>query len=106
MLIYSLLHLSGYDLPIEQLKKFRQLHSQTLGHPEYVYTKGVETNTGPSGAGLSNAVGMAIAEKTLAPQFNRDGHDIVDHFTYCFLGDGCLMEEISHEVSSLGGTLG
>jgi transketolase len=106
MLIYSLLHLSGYDLPIEQLKQFRQLHSQTPGHPEYGYTKGVETTTGPLGAGVSNAVGMAIAEKTLAAQFNREGHDIVDHFTYCFLGDGCLMEGISHESSSLAGTLG
>ncbi len=106
MLIYSLLHLSGYDLPIEQIKQFRQLHSQTPGHPEYGYTKGVETTTGPLGAGVSNAVGMAIAEKTLAAQFNREGHDIVDHFTYCFLGDGCLMEGISHEASSLAGTLG
>ena len=106
MLIYSLLHLSGYDLPIEQLKQFRQLHSQTPGHPEYGYTKGVETTTGPLGAGVSNAVGMAIAEKTLAAQFNREGHDIVDHFTYCFLGDGCLMEGISHEACSLAGTLG
>ncbi|CAM4215789.1 transketolase [Shewanella livingstonensis] len=106
MLIYSLLHLSGYELPIEELKQFRQLHSKTPGHPEYGYTPGVETTTGPLGAGLSNAVGMAIAEKTLAAQFNRPGHDIVDHFTYCFLGDGCLMEGISHEVSSLAGTLG
>jgi transketolase len=106
MLIYSLLHLTGYELPIEELKQFRQLHSKTPGHPEYGYTPGVETTTGPLGAGLSNAVGMAIAEKTLAAQFNRPGHDIVDHFTYCFLGDGCLMEGISHEVSSLAGTLG
>tara|TARA_B100000809_G_scaffold19840_1_gene17451 strand:- start:20136 stop:22127 length:1992 start_codon:yes stop_codon:yes gene_type:complete len=106
MLIYSLLHLSGYDLPIEQLAQFRQLHSQTPGHPEYGYTKGVETTTGPLGAGLSNAVGMAIAEKTLAAQFNREEYDVVDHFTYCFLGDGCLMEGLSHEVSSLAGTLG
>ncbi|MGI2001877.1 transketolase [Shewanella frigidimarina] len=106
MLIYSLLHLSGYELPIEELKQFRQLHSKTPGHPEYGYTPGVETTTGPLGAGISNAVGMAIAEKTLAAQFNRPGHDIVDHFTYCFLGDGCLMEGISHEVSSLAGTLG
>ncbi|WP_448246133.1 transketolase, partial [Thalassotalea agariperforans] len=106
MLIYSLLHLSGYDLPIDELKQFRQLHSQTPGHPEYGYTKGVETTTGPLGAGVSNAVGMAIAEKTLAAQFNKDGHDIVDHFTYCFLGDGCLMEGISHEACSLAGTLG
>ena len=106
MLIYSLLHLSGYDLPINELKQFRQLHSKTPGHPEYGYTPGVETTTGPLGAGISNAVGMAIAEKTLAAQFNRDGHNIVDHFTYCFLGDGCLMEGISHESCSLAGTLG
>lgn len=106
MLIYSLLHLSGYDLPMAELKQFRQLHSKTPGHPEYGYTPGVETTTGPLGAGISNAVGMAIAEKTLAAQFNRPGHDIVDHFTYCFLGDGCLMEGISHEVCSLAGTLG
>jgi transketolase len=106
MLIYSLLHLSGYDLPMSELKNFRQLHSKTPGHPEYGYTPGVETTTGPLGAGLSNAVGMAIAEKTLAAQFNRDGHNIVDHNTYVFLGDGCLMEGISHEVCSLAGTLG
>tara|TARA_R110002033_G_scaffold171176_1_gene217162 strand:- start:18691 stop:20691 length:2001 start_codon:yes stop_codon:yes gene_type:complete len=106
MLIYSLLHLSGYKLPIEELKQFRQLHSKTPGHPEYGYTDGVETTTGPLGAGISNAVGMAIAEKTLAAQFNREGHSIVDHNTYCFLGDGCLMEGISHEASSLAGTLG
>lgn len=106
MLIYSLLHLSGYDLPIDELKQFRQLHSKTPGHPEYGYTLGVDTTTGPLGAGISNAVGMAIAEKTLAAQFNREGHNIVDHFTYCFLGDGCLMEGISHEACSLAGTLG
>ncbi|MCJ8294587.1 MAG: transketolase [Colwellia sp.] len=105
MLIYSLLHLSGYELSISDLKQFRQLHSKTPGHPEYGYTKGVETTTGPLGAGLSNAVGMAIAEKTLAAQFNQPGHEIVDHYTYCFLGDGCLMEGISHEVCSLAGTL-
>ncbi|GAA5131966.1 transketolase [Thalassotalea piscium] len=106
MLIYSLLHLTGYDLPINELKNFRQLHSKTPGHPEYGYTPGVETTTGPLGAGISNAVGMAIAEKTLAAQFNREDHNIVDHFTYCFLGDGCLMEGISHEACSLAGTLG
>ncbi len=106
MLIYSLLHLTGYALPIEELKSFRQLHSKTPGHPEYGYTPGVETTTGPLGAGISNAVGMAIAEKTLAAQFNRPGHDIVDHHTYAFLGDGCLMEGISHEACSLAGTLG
>lgn len=106
MLIYSLLHLTGYELPIEELKQFRQLHSKTPGHPEYGYTPGVETTTGPLGAGISNAVGMAIAERTLAAQFNRDGHEIVDHYTYCFLGDGCLMEGISHEACSLAGTLG
>jgi transketolase len=106
MLIYSLLHLSGYDLPIEELAQFRQLHSKTPGHPEYGYTAGVETTTGPLGQGICNAVGMAIAEKTLAAQFNQPGHDIVDHFTYCFLGDGCLMEGVSHEACSLAGTLG
>jgi len=106
MLIYSLLHLTGYDVSKEDLQNFRQLHSKTPGHPEYGYTPGVETTTGPLGAGISNAVGMAIAEKTLAAQFNRDNHEIVDHFTYCFLGDGCLMEGISHEACSLAGTLG
>ncbi len=105
MLIYALLHLSGYALPVEELQQFRQLHSKTPGHPEYGYTPGVETTTGPLGAGISNAVGMAIAEKTLAAQFNREGHEIVDHFTYCFMGDGCLMEGISHEACSLAGTL-
>ncbi|KGE04114.1 Transketolase [Pseudohaliea rubra DSM 19751] len=106
MLIYSLLHLSGYDLPIEELKNFRQLHSRTPGHPEYGYTPGIETTTGPLGQGLANAVGMAIAEKTLAAQFNRPGHTVVDHHTYVFLGDGCLMEGVSHESCSLAGTLG
>ncbi len=106
MLVYSLLHLTGYALPIEELKNFRQLHSITPGHPEYGYAPGVETTTGPLGQGISNAVGMAIAEKTLAAQFNRPGHAIVDHHTYAFLGDGCLMEGISHEACSLAGTLG
>jgi len=105
MLIYSLLHLSGYDLGIEDLKQFRQLHSRTPGHPEYGYAPGVETTTGPLGQGITNAVGMAAAEKTLAAQFNRDGHTIVDHNTYVFLGDGCLMEGISHEACSLAGTM-
>ncbi len=105
MLIYSLLHLTGYDLPIEQIRNFRQLHSQTPGHPEYGYAPGIETTTGPLGQGIANAVGMAIAEKTLAAQFNRDGYNPVDHFTWVFLGDGCLMEGISHESCSLAGTL-
>ncbi|MBK0413156.1 transketolase [Chromobacterium haemolyticum] len=106
MLIYSLLHLSGYDLSIEDLKQFRQLHSKTPGHPEYGYAPGIETTTGPLGQGITNAVGMALAEKMLAAQFNRDGHQIVDHHTYAFLGDGCLMEGISHEACSLAGTWG
>ena len=106
MLLYSLLHLTGYDLPMEELRNFRQLHSSTPGHPEYGYTPGVETTTGPLGQGLSNAVGMALAEKVLAAHFNREGHKVVDHHTYAFVGDGCLMEGISHEVCSLAGTLG
>ena len=106
MLIYSLLHLTGYDLSIDDLKNFRQLHSKTPGHPEYGYAPGIETTTGPLGQGIANAVGMAAAEKTLAAQFNRPGHDIVDHYTYVFMGDGCMMEGISHEVCSLAGTLG
>ncbi len=106
MLIYSLLHLTGYALSIDDLKAFRQLHSKTPGHPEYGYAPGVETTTGPLGQGIANAIGMAIAEKTLAAQFNQPGYDIVNHYTYAFLGDGCLMEGISHEVCSLAGTLG
>ncbi len=106
MLIYSLLHLTGYDLPIDELKQFRQLHSRTPGHPEVGITAGVETTTGPLGQGIANAVGMALAEALMAGEFNRDGHTIVDHYTYAFVGDGCLMEGISHEVCSLAGTLG
>ncbi|MFS7240502.1 transketolase [Serratia proteamaculans] len=105
MLIYSLLHLTGYDLPMSELENFRQLHSKTPGHPEYGYTPGVETTTGPLGQGIANAVGFAIAERTLGAQFNRPGHDVVDHHTYAFMGDGCMMEGISHEVCSLAGTL-
>ncbi|MFW5969033.1 MAG: transketolase [Halofilum sp. (in: g-proteobacteria)] len=106
MLLYSLLHLTGYALPLDEIKRFRQLHSMTPGHPEYGYTPGVETTTGPLGQGLANAVGMALAEKTLAARFNRDGHEVIDHWTYAFAGDGCLMEGISHEACSLAGTLG
>lgn len=105
MLIYSLLHLTGYDLSIEDLKQFRQLYSKTPGHPEYGYTPGVETTTGPLGQGVANAIGMAISERTLAAQFNRPGHNIVDHYTYAFMGDGCMMEGVSHEACSLAGTL-
>ena len=104
MLLYALLHLTGYDLSMEDIKQFRQLHSKTPGHPEYGYAPGVETTTGPLGQGISNAVGMALAEKLLAHEFNRPGFDIVNHHTYVFLGDGCLMEGISHETCSLAGT--
>src|SRR5664279_5401452 len=106
MLQYALLHLTGYDLPMSELRAFRQLHSKTPGHPEVGVTPGVETTTGPLGQGLANAVGMTLAEKLLAAEFNRPGHDIVDHHTYVFLGDGCLMEGISHEVCALAGTFG
>src|SRR5215470_4615652 len=106
MLLYALLHLTGYDLPISELKRFRQLHSMTPGHPEYGLAPGVETTTGPLGQGLANAVGMALAERLLAAEFNRAGHTIVDHRSYVFVGDGCLMEGISHEACSLAGTLG
>jgi len=106
MLLYSLLHLTGYDLPIEELKNFRQLGSKTPGHPEYGYAPGVETTTGPLGQGIANAIGMALSEKVLAAQFNKPGREIVNHNTFVFLGDGCLMEGISHEVCSLAGTLG
>ena len=106
MLLYSLLHLSGYGVSLDDIKNFRQLGSPTAGHPEYGDAPGIETTTGPLGQGIANAVGMALAEKMLAGQFNREGHDIVDHYTYCFLGDGCMMEGISHEACSLAGTLG
>src|SRR5687767_3925534 len=106
MLLYALLHLTGYDLPLAELKRFRQLHSKTPGHPEHGLTPGIETTTGPLGQGLANAVGMALAERLLAAEFNRPGHDVVDHYTYVFAGDGCLMEGISHEACSLAGTLG
>ncbi|ANS86869.1 Transketolase [Vibrio scophthalmi] len=106
MLIYSLLHLTGYDLSMEDIKSFRQLHAKTAGHPEYGYAPGIETTTGPLGQGITNGVGMALAEKVLAEQFNRPGHNVVDHHTYVFMGDGCMMEGISHEACSLAGTLG
>src|SRR5674476_1191283 len=103
MLLYALLHLTGYDLPMAELKNFRQLHSKTPGHPEVGVTPGVETTTGPLGQGIANAVGMALAEKLLASEFNRDGHDVVNHRTYAFMGDGCMMEGISHEAAALAG---
>ncbi|MEE9302782.1 MAG: transketolase [Thiotrichaceae bacterium] len=106
MLLYSLLHLTGYDLPMEQLASFRQLHSKCAGHPEYGYAPGIETTTGPLGQGITNGVGFALAEKLMADQFNKPGHKIVDHHTYVFMGDGCLMEGISHEACSLAGTWG
>lgn len=106
MLIYSLLHLSGYDLNMDDIKNFRQLHARTAGHPEYGYVDGIETTTGPLGQGITNAVGMAIAERTLGAQFNKLGHNIVDHNTYVFMGDGCLMEGLSHESCAMAGTLG
>src|SRR5690606_34273581 len=105
MLLYSLLHLSGYNLSLDQIKNFRQLHSGTAGHPEHGEAPGIETTTGPLGQGIANGVGMALAEKMLAAQFNRDGHSIIDHHTYVFMGDGCMMEGISHEACSLAGTL-
>src|SRR5699024_11531455 len=105
MLLYALLHLTGYDLPLQELRNFRQLGSKTPGHPEYGLTPGVECTTGPLGQGLAMSVGMALAERVLATHFNRDGHSIVDHYTYVFAGDGCLMEGISHEACSLAGTV-
>ena len=106
MLLYSLLHLTGYDLPMDEIKAFRQLHSKCPGHPEYGYAPGIETTTGPLGQGIGNAVGFAMAEKLMATQFNKPGHDIVNHYTYCFLGDGCMMEGVSHETCALAGTWG